>query len=384
MAQSSDRIVRGLRRAGVSVDVAQLTHAPRPPSVTRGEGGHHLVCPLEDDPEHALRRLWIDVERLHRADGALVGPAGPGPSEGPVGPREPGGYTHVLAFGGTLALLAGPTYASWLDVPLITLLRGNDFDTGLFSVRRREVLTAALRASAAVTTVASGNVVLVEALVPAAGTDRRVVWITNGIETGDWDPLPSERARADAWRAAHVEPGRTTIGLIGQLKRKKGAVFFLEALAASRFAAAAHVVLVGDAEEQLVDWLASHDTGITTTHLPFLDRYELLGYYPVCDLVALPSFYDGLPNVALEAAALGLPLLTSDAGGLRDLVVDGEHGFVFPAGDRAGCRAAIDRALSMPAAERAALGRAARTRVQQEFTAAAETERYVALLASTR
>ena len=76
---------------------------------------------------------------------------------------------------------------------------------------------------------------------------------------------------------------------------------------------------------------------------PFLDRYELLAVYAACDLVALPSFYDGLPNVALEAAALGIPLLASDAGGLADLV-DDEIGFRFPAGDAHGCRAAVHRA----------------------------------------
>jgi glycosyltransferase involved in cell wall biosynthesis len=364
MAQSSDRIVRGLRAAGVRVDVAQLTHAPRRPSETRGEGGHHLVCPVEDDPEHALRRLWIDIERLHR-----------GSAEG--------GYTHVLAFGGTLALLAGPTYARWLGAALITLLRGNDFDTGLFSVRRRETLLAALTASAAVTTVASSNVALIEALLPPGRPGPSVEWITNGIDAREWEPLPSERARAQAWRHEHVEGDRTTIGLIGQLKRKKGAVFFLEALAASRFAKEAHVVLVGDAEPELLTWLADHATAIASTHLPFLDRYELLGYYPACDIVALPSFYDGLPNVALEAAALGLPLLVSDAGGLRDLVVDGEHGFVFPAGDRGGCRAAIDRALALPGDRLVALGAAGRARVQSDFTAAAEAQRYVELLTST-
>ena len=368
MAQSSDRIVRGLRTAGLAVDVAQIAHAPRRAQKTRGQGGHHVVWPIDDDPEHALRSLWIELERLHHGGGA------------------DGGYTHVIAFGGTLPLLSGPTYAAWLGVPLVTLLRGNDFDTGLFSVRRRDVVTTALAASAAVCTVASGNVALIEALVQPAGTAApagpEVVWITNGIDATEWEPLPSERARAATWRAEHVEPDRVTIGLIGQLKRKKGAVFFLEALAASRFASSTHVILVGDAEAELVDWLAKHDTTITASQLPFLDRYELLGYYPACDLVALPSFYDGLPNVALEAAALGLPLLTSDAGGLRDLVTDGEHGFVFASGDASGCRAAIDRALSATGETRAALGAAAAARVRRDFTAEAETQRYVELLSS--
>ena len=43
--------------------------------------------------------------------------------------------THVVAFGGFVPLLAAPTYAAWLNVPLVTLLRGNDFDLGLFDAR---------------------------------------------------------------------------------------------------------------------------------------------------------------------------------------------------------------------------------------------------------
>src|SRR5690349_10539239 len=112
MAQSSDRIVRGLRRAGVVVDVAHLTRAPVPWRTTPGEGGLLRTCPIEGDPEHALRRLWVDLSRDRGPDAPL---------------------THVVAFGGTLPLLAAPVFAAWLDAPLVTLLRGNDFDTGILS-----------------------------------------------------------------------------------------------------------------------------------------------------------------------------------------------------------------------------------------------------------
>ncbi len=361
MAQSSDRIVRGLRVRDIAIDVAHLTRAPKRHRVERVQGGHHLTVPLDDDVEHALRRLWLDIERLHHE-----------PSAGP--------YTHVVAFGGTLPLLAAPTYARWLAVPLVTLLRGNDFDTGLFSVRRRAGLLDALEASAVVATVASRNVDLVRRLVPKVD----VAWIANGIDLDAWDPLPSERARAATWRATHVDPAHRTIGLIGQLKRKKGAVLFFEALARSRFASTTHVLLVGDAEQELTDWLVKHDDKVHWTHLPFLDRYELLAYYPACDLVALPSFYDGLPNVALEAAAVGVPLLASDAGGLADLVVDGVNGYAFAAGDAAGCRRAIDRALAATDEELGARGAAARATVAAGFRAEAEATAYADLLASIR
>lgn len=355
MAESCDRIVRGLRAAGVRVDVVHLTLRARPWRVRREQGGLLLTVPLEDSPEHALRRLWTTLA----AD-----------------PDEHGHYSHVVAFGGTYALLAGPVLAPWLGVPLITLLRGNDFDTGVFSIRRRAVLLDALRGSARICVVAGPHAPLVTALVPGA----RVRRIANSIDTSDWRVLPSERARATAWRAEHVTPGRRTLGVIGQLKNKKGLGFLLDALTAGGHTGAFHLVLVGEIEEQAAQRLAA--TQIEYTRSPFRDRYELPAVYASCDLVALPSFYDGMPNVALEAAALDVPLLASDAGGLADLA-DDDIGFTFTAGDPHGCRAALGRAARATTDELAKLGAAAAERIRRDFTPAAETAGYLAVLAET-
>src|SRR5262249_30570208 len=181
----------------------------------------------------------------------------------------------------------------------------------------------------------------------AAGTD--VEWIANGIDPHTWAPLPSELERSRSFRDAHVEPGRRTIGLFGQLKRKKGTLLLLDALERSGTAERFHLVLVGETEPELDERLSPITDGRArqprpdppaATVLPFLDRLELLAVLPACDVVALPSFYDGLPNVALEAAALGIPLLASDAGGLGDLV-DGDVGFPFAAGDVDECAEAV-------------------------------------------
>jgi glycosyltransferase involved in cell wall biosynthesis len=354
MAQSCDRIVRGLRGAGVEVDVAHLTRRARPWGVKREHGGRLLTAPLGDDSEHALRRLWTAVT----AEGLT-------------------GYSHVVAFGGVYAMLAAPVLSSLLDAPLVTLLRGNDIDVGVFSMRRRGVLADALRASSHVCVVARSHAPLVKALAP----DAAVEFVANSVDTAQWRVLPSERAAGLAWREAHVEPGRRTIGLIGQLKVKKGVGFLLDALAASGHAGAFHLVLVGEVEESVREWLAGHD--VPHSFLPFMERYDLPAVYAGCDLVALPSFYDGMPNVALEAAALGVPLLASDGGGLADLV-DGEIGFTFPAGDAHACRAAVDRAARAGAGELAKLGAAGAERIRRDFTPAAETAGYLAVLDAAR
>lgn len=357
MAWSCDRIVRGLRRAGATIDVVHLTAAGDEPRCRPVEGGRLLRVPLGDDPEHALRRAWTDLTRI----------------------RPPQGWTHVVAFGGTHPLLAAPVWAAWAGAPLVTLLRGNDFDTGVLSIRRRSVLLDCLARSSIVCVVARSQVGEVAALVPGL-TVRHV---PNGIDETDWEVLPSEREKADAWRAEHVASHRRTIGVVGQLKAKKGVGWFLDRVEESGLADRAHVIAVGELDEALAARFARLHPDLSCSLLPFLDRFELLGVFPVCDLIALPSFYDGLPNVALEAAALGIPLLCSDAGGLRELVTDGVEGYRFAAGDAVEATEAICRALEAPDAELARCGAAARARVRDDFTAAAETTAYLAALGAT-
>jgi glycosyltransferase involved in cell wall biosynthesis len=355
MAQSCDRIVRGLTGAGVEVDVVQFTRHEVAGRVAwrfrRQVGGRMLTAPLGEEPEHALRHLATLVD------------------------GEP--YTHVVAFGGTWPVAAAPVLAGWVGAPLLTLLRGNDLDTAVFSPRRRLALAEALRASAAVCVVASSHRRLVRLLAP----DAEVVWVANSVDTTDWTVLPSERGAAARWRAARVTPGRRVLGAIGQLKAKKGLDLLLDALAGPGRADRVHLAAVGELDDAVTSRLTAE--GIEHSVRAFADRSALPAVYAACDVVALPSLYDGMPNVALEAAALGVPLLASDAGGLADLVDDG-IGFTFRAGDPVGCGAAVDRFLDAGDDALAKLGAAAAERVARDFTPAAETAGYLGVLERTR
>jgi hypothetical protein len=102
--------------------------------------------------------------------------------------------------------------------PLVTLLRGNDFDTGLFSVRRQHLLLSALRSSARVCVVARNTGEYVAAVAP----ETPVSWVANSIAGDGWEVLPSERRQATRWREAQVISGRRTLGLIGHLKHRRG------------------------------------------------------------------------------------------------------------------------------------------------------------------
>ena len=83
--------------------------------------------------------------------------------------------------------------------------------------------------------------------------------------------------------------------------------------------------------------------------------------YRTVDLVVLPSYREGLPKGLIEAAACGLPLVTTDVPGCREVVTDGVEGLLVPARDPAALAGAIGRLAADPAL-RKRMGEAARTK----------------------
>ncbi|HEX2123684.1 MAG TPA: glycosyltransferase, partial [Thermoanaerobaculia bacterium] len=222
MAESCDRIVRGLARAGVQIDVVHFDRKATRASERKTASGSHVRVPPDADAAHTINLLWNRLQRAVDLEGT----------------------THVVAFGGTLPLLAAPAFAAWIARPLVTLLRGNELDAGLFDPRRRAILDDALRRSAAVCTVTTEHAAKVAALHPEL--QPRVV--ANGIDFDLWQATDADRARAAAWRAQHVAPDRGVLGMFGHLKNKKGVPFFIDALERSGFADRFHLLLVGEVE----------------------------------------------------------------------------------------------------------------------------------------
>jgi glycosyltransferase involved in cell wall biosynthesis len=76
-------------------------------------------------------------------------------------------------------------------------------------------------------------------------------------------------------------------------------------------------------------------------------------------------------RVAVEAQAMGRPVIATDHGGARETVVDGETGWLYPPGDAEALARAIDRALGLDQTSRDHMGLAARARIHARFTIAA-------------
>lgn len=352
MAVSCDRIVRVLRENSAEIDVAHFSRRYLKWKIVQKIGGRHFNCPVREDFADAINRLWILIEREK--------------------------YTHIAAFGGLLPMLAAPVFSKWLGIPFVTLIRGNDFDAGIFSVKRGDILRECLRNSAAVCAVSRDKVEKISLLFPGTKT----VWTPNGIDSSDWEFSIEDKKFAEKWRGENVSENRKVLGFFGQLKRKKGGLFFLENLRRSGFAGKFHLLFVGEIETEMREWLDANSETIHFTSLEFLDRFELLPFYASCDFCVIPSFYDGMPNVLLESAALGVPSISSNTGGMRDVLEDEKTALLFASGDDHECRKGIEKAALI---EEDALQnlRTNCARLAKKFDHKSEAENYLKVFAET-
>lgn len=176
----------------------------------------------------------------------------------------------------------------------------------------------------------------------------RPVVVHNGVDTRGWRVSPEEIA---AIRADLTAPTERMILYFGRLEWEKGVHDLVKAFPAiHRSHRHARLVIAGRGgqREELIG--LSHTLGVRSAmtfvgHLP--DRV-LASLVAAADVIALPSRYEPFGLVALEAAAAGTPLVTSTAGGLGEIVIDGETGRSVPPGDVPALTRAIQDTLDNP------------------------------------
>ncbi len=353
MAQACDRIVSNLRNAGIQIDIVFFSAGAAQTRTVQQQNGSLTYFAVEDNPAHDLNCLWNYLNR----------------------PGSNFSCDCIVAFGGFYPVLALPVFKAWFKTQAATLLRGNDFDIGIFMPQRRAMLESCFKASDSICVLSKDQQNKISLLFPGAD----ISYIPNGIDIEGWKPDNSELKLADKWRKANIPKGRTLIGLFGQLKSKKGGIFFLETILQANLGNILHFLIAGDIEPQMSEWLTANKESLSFTTIPFLDRFELLTRYPACDFVALPSFYDGMPNVLLEAGLLGIPAIAASAGGIPDVIPAELEQLTFHPGDRNSCIKAVWNAVNMTSAQKKAAGSLMIKTIKKKFTAAAETSSYIKL-----
>ena len=156
-------------------------------------------------------------------------------------------------------------------------------------------------------------------------------------------------------------------------------MFFLKSLTPGQ-ADKIHLFLVGDMDEEILNFLNENEQ-ISYTHEAFIERYELIPWYLACDFMALPSFYDGMPNVLIEGAALKRPFIASTAGGMSDFL-DNTGAFLFSPGDTKGCTRALAQAIEINKLDREKMGEHNFSLIEKTFNAENEIAKHIELIES--
>ncbi len=203
-----------------------------------------------------------------------------------------------------------------------------------------------------------------------------------------YNPIDTERFRPSAeWRARTrerlgIDASHLVIGYAGRMVRDKGIFTLLEALErVLTDAPQAHVLWVGDGRDAAALRERAGRSPFAARHRFLEWQLEMAQFYPACDLIVVPSISaETFGRVSVEAQSAGVPVVVSDAGGLRETLVPGVTGLVSAGGDSAALAAAVSELLG-DGERRARMGEAGRAWVCANFSFEQIAREFEALLA---
>ncbi|NQV59629.1 MAG: glycosyltransferase family 4 protein [Alphaproteobacteria bacterium] len=217
--------------------------------------------------------------------------------------------------------------------------------------------------------------------------DDRLVTIHRGINTELHDPAKVSAERiiqiSQAWR---LEDDRPVVMLPGRLTSWKGQGVLIEALAILGRQDICCVLVGGDQgrtayREELEREVRRH--GLDKVVRLVGHCSDMAAAYMLADVVVSASTRpEGFGRVAIEAQAMGRPVIATDHGGARETVLPEQSGWLVPPGDAAALAATLDWALNLNRLERENMAANGRANVEQNFTVALMCQRILAVYKS--
>lgn len=208
---------------------------------------------------------------------------------------------------------------------------------------------------------------------------RNIHVIRNAIDV-DRFAEPDPGARPELEQLFPKKPG-ILIGAGGRFSPEKGFPVLVEAACrVCRDCPEAAFILFGEGPQRSQMEARIREAGLEERILLPGFRDDLDRLLPALDILVLPSFTEGLPNIALEACAAQVPVVATAVGGTPEVIIDGDNGFLVPPGDADSLAEKINR-LVLTESQRRLMGMRGRDRVTRGFSFRAQARAYETLAA---
>lgn len=354
------QLAAGLREKGDEVEV--LGRGPG------GAVGPKVLFPLLVVPAvlKALRRFRPHVVQVHESDGALAALL--------VAVLAP-----LLAPQPLLVALLQVSYVEELRAVRPLTARGRVLGRPGSVERRFRWVKAPLQIVLGRLTAFVADLVLAPSAATAAEIRRDYGVAFVGVLPNVTGGLAVPPAAARDERAEATAPGYLLF--VGRLRIRKGVEVLLEAL---RAVPGARLLIAGDGEhrEALERRAAELGLGPAVLFLGRCDASRVRGLLSGASALVVPSTYEGMPLVVLEAMEAGLPVVASRVSGIPEVVEDGRTGWLVPPEDPEALAAALAEALESPGEARRRGGEG-RRRVDERFRPAVAAETWHAAVRKT-
>jgi N,N'-diacetylbacillosaminyl-diphospho-undecaprenol alpha-1,3-N-acetylgalactosaminyltransferase len=198
-----------------------------------------------------------------------------------------------------------------------------------------------------------------------------------GIDTAAFDPNLVNKEQIEALRDELQIGSKTVVLMVARAIWHKGVREYYEAAKLLADDKNVQFVLVGDTDEGNPS--SADESFLNSGNVLWLGhRDDVLELTAMADIYVLPSYREGVPRTLLEAASMAKPIITTDTVGCREVVKNGENGFLVPIKDSNSLANQIETLLN-DVSRRKLMGENGRIRAIREFDVQRVVEQYLEL-----
>jgi glycosyltransferase involved in cell wall biosynthesis len=214
----------------------------------------------------------------------------------------------------------------FFNIKSVISLRGNDIDNGIFS-KDFQFLFWTLNNADAICCVSKEILRKCEIIT----NNKNIYFVPNSVDVNLFKPMGKNKELVEKFKINEEK----IIGFVGELRFKKGTVYLLEAFKEVSKKIKCRLFIIGalrEEDKKLLENFLSENKNLKekVQIIDYISNPEKLSeYYNLLDIVVFPSLWEGMPNSLLEAMACGRLVIGSNVGGIKDVIIHGENGFLI-------------------------------------------------------